>query len=166
MIPSGKPGFSSTNFCFTAERGKNFFHYLKRFNLSKEPDLLILFPNNHYYYEEIDLRNIRTLINLKKLNLIKDLDKFLHTLIHILPPNVNFIGCFSDSKPFKWNGFLSELSTRLTNIMDSKTDHNIDKKDVSGLLEKSGFKVVDMTEINGLTFFYSQNVRQPIEIKA
>jgi hypothetical protein len=50
--------------------------------------------------------------------------------------------------------------------MDSKTDHNIDKKDVSGLLEKSGFKVVDMTEINGLTFFYSQNVRQPIEIKA
>ena len=50
--------------------------------------------------------------------------------------------------------------------MDSKTDHNIDKKDVSGLLEKSGFNVVDITEINGLTFFYSQNVRQPIEIKA
>ena len=90
----------------------------------------------------------------------------MHTVSCILPESVNFIGCFSDSKPFKWDGFLSELSTRLTNIMDSKTDHNIDKKDVSGLLEKSGFKVVDMTEINGLTFFYSQNVRQPIEIKA
>jgi hypothetical protein len=50
--------------------------------------------------------------------------------------------------------------------MDSKTDHIIDKKDVSELLKKSGFKVVDMTEINGLTFFYSQNVRQPVEIKA
>jgi len=166
MIPSVKPSFSPDNFSLTAEGGKNFTSYLKRFDLFKEPDILILSPNIHFYYDENDFKNVRTFIILKKLNLIKDLDTFLHTVSCILPTNVNFIGCFSDSKPFKWNGFLSELSTRLTNIMDSKTDHNIDKKDVSGLLEKSGFKVVDMTEINGLTFFYSQNVRQPIEIKA
>jgi hypothetical protein len=165
MIPSGKPGFSSTNFCFTAEGGKNFFHYLKRFNLSKEPDLLILFPNNHYYYEEIDLRNIRTLINLKKLNLIKDLDKFLHTLIHILPPNVNFIGCFAESKTHNGKEILSGLSNRFNNFLDSRTDHNMDKKDVSELLEKYGFKVIDMTEINELTYFYSQNVSRPTKLK-
>jgi hypothetical protein len=166
MISSGKPSFSPENFSLTAEGGKNFSHYLKSFNLFKEPDILILSPNVHFYYDENDLKNVRTFIILKKLNLIKDLDTFLHTVSLILPANVNFIGCFSDSKPFKWDGFLSGLSTRLTNIIDLRTDHNIDKKDVSELLEKCGFNVIDMTEMNGLTFFYSQNTHQPIEIKA
>jgi len=165
-ISYGKPGLSPVNFSLTAEDGKNFFRYLKSFNLSKEPDLLILPSNNHYYYDENDLKSVRTLINLKKLNLIKDPDTFLHTLFDLLPPNVNFIGCFSDSKTLKWNRFLSGLSTRFNNLLDSRTYYNMDKKDVSELLEKNGFKVVDMKEMNGLTYFYSQNVRQPIEIRA
>jgi hypothetical protein len=165
-ISYGKPSFSSTNFSLTAESGKNFFHYLKSFNLSMGPDLLILPPNNHYYYDENDLKSVRTFTNIKKLNLIKDLDTFLNTLFGILPPNVNFIGCFTDSKTLKGNGFLSGLLTRFKNLLDSKTDYNMDKKDVSELLEKFGFKVIDMTEMNGLTYFYSQNVRQPIEIRA
>jgi hypothetical protein len=165
-ISYGKPSFSSANFSLTAESGKNFFHYLKSFNLSMGPDLLILPPNNHYYYDENDLKSVRTFTNIKKLNLIKDLDTFLHTLFGILPPNVNFIGCFADSKTLKGNGFLPGLLTRFKNLLDSKTDYNMDKKDVSELLEKFGFKVIDMTEMNGLTYFYSQNVRQPIEIRA
>jgi hypothetical protein len=165
MIPYRNPNFSSNNFYLTAEGGKNFFHYLKRFNLSKEPDLLILSPNNHYYYEEIDLRNVRTLLNLKKLNLIKDLDTFLQTLIHILPPNVNFIGCFSESKTLNGSEFLSGLSTRFNNFLDSRTDHYMDKKDVSELLEKYGFKVIDMTEMNELTYFFTQSVNQPAKLK-
>jgi hypothetical protein len=161
-----EPSFRSVNSSLTAEVGKNFFRYLKSLNLSKEPDLFILPTNDHYYYDEDDLKSVRTLINLKRLNLIKDPDTFLHTLFHILPPNVNLIGCFSDSKTLKGNEFLSGLSTRLNNFLDSRTDHNLDKKDVSKLLEKYGFKVIDMTEINELTYFYSQNVRKTIEIKA
>jgi hypothetical protein len=90
----------------------------------------------------------------------------LHDISQILPANVNFVGCFSDTKPFKWDGFISDLSTRFNNILDSRTDHILDKKEVSELLKMSGFSIVDMTETNGLTFFYSQNVRQPIGIKA
>jgi hypothetical protein len=153
--------FNPAKFGLTAECGKNFFRYLKSFNLFKESELLMLSPNNHYYYDEHDLKSIRTLINLKKLNLIKDLDTFLQTLFRILPPNVNFIGCFSDCKTLKGNGFLSGLSARFNNLLDPRTDHNLDKKDVSELLGKYGFKVVDMTEMNGLTYFYSRNVRQP-----
>jgi hypothetical protein len=166
MITYGKPNFSPDNFSLTAEGGKNFFRYLNRFNLFKETELLILSPNIHFYYDENDLKTVKTFIILKKLNLIEDLDTFLHTVSRILPANVNFIGCFSDSKTLNGNGFLSGLSTRFNNFLDSRTDHNLDKKDVSELLEKYGFKVVDMTEMNRLTFFYSQNVCQPIEIKA
>lgn len=35
----------------------------------------------------------------------------------------------------------------------------IDSKDFSRLLESHGFKVLDMTEINGLTYFRTQNHR-------
>jgi hypothetical protein len=164
MIPYGKPFFSADNFNLTAEGGVTFFQYLKSFDLFREPELLILSPNIHFYYDENDLKDVRTFILLRKLNLIKDLDIFLHTLTLILPTNVNFVGCFSDNKTLKWNGFVSNISNKINNILDSKTDHFLDKKDVSELLEKHGFKIIDMTEMDDLILFYSQTVRSPDQI--
>jgi hypothetical protein len=165
MIPYGKPFFSSDNFNLTAEGGVTIFKYLRRFELFREPELLILSPNIHFYYDENDLKDVRTFILLRKLNLIKELDSFIKTLTLILPPDVNFVGCFSDNKTLKWNGFVSNLSNKINNILDSKTDHFLDKKDVSELLEKHGFKIVDMTEMDELILFYSKTVRPPEKIK-
>ena len=44
------------------------------------------------------------------------------------------------------------------NFLDAKIDVDFDKKDVLKLLESHGFKVMDMTEINGLTYFRAQNL--------
>ena len=165
MIPYGKPFFSSDNFNLTAEGGVTIFQYLKKFNLFREPELLILSPNIHFYYDENDLKDIRTFILLRKLNLIKDLETFLHTLALILPSNINFVGCFSDNKTLKWNGFVSNISNKINNILDSKTDNLLDIKEVTELLEKHGFKVVDMTEMNDLILFYSQTVLRPEQVK-
>jgi hypothetical protein len=164
MIPYGKPFFSENNFNLTAEGGVTFFQYLKGFNLFREPELLILSPNIHFYYDEEDLKNVRTFILLRKLNLIRDLDTFLDTLSHILPANVNFVGCFSDNKTLKWNGFVSNISNKITNILDSKTDNILDKKEVNELLDKHGFKIMDMTEMNDLILFYSQTVLPPEKV--
>jgi hypothetical protein len=158
MIPYGKPFFSSDNFNLTAEGGVTFFQYLKSFNLFSEPELLILSPNIHFYYDENDLKEVRTFILLRKLNLIKELDTFLHTLSLILPPGVNFVGCFTDNKTLKWNGFVTSLSNKITNILDLKTDHYLDKEDVADLLKKHGFRIIDMTEMNDLVLFYSQTL--------
>jgi hypothetical protein len=165
MIATDNPNFSSENFSLTAEGGKNFFRYLKNFNLFSEPEIFILSPNIHFYYDENDFINIKTFVILKKLNLIKDLDTFLHTVSIILPDNVNFIGCFSDSDSSGVEEFIPNLVTRFNNFLDSRTDHSLDRKVVSKLLEKHGFQVVDMSEINKLTFFYSKHIRQSIEIK-
>ena len=165
MIPYGKPFFSADSFNLTAEGGLSFFQYLKKFNLFKEPELLILSPNIHFYYDENDLKDVRTFILLRKLNLIRELDAFLDTLSHILPPDVNFVGCFSDNKTLKWNGFVSNLSNKFYNILDSKTDHFLDKEDVSALLEKYGFKIIDMTEMDELILFCSQTIPRPEKIK-
>ena len=141
----------------TVVDGKNFFRYLKSFNLAKDPDLLILPSNNHYYFDEKELRNVRTLINLRNLNMIKNLNSFLFTLARILPENANFVGYFSYNKfSFTGDRLLSGLSTRINNLLDFKTDHNMDKKEFSDRLQKFGFRIIDMTDMNGLTFFYTQ----------
>jgi hypothetical protein len=104
------------------------------------------------------LEGVTTLINLKKLNMIEHLDSFLYTVSNVLSPKSNFIGCFSDRKTQKNNGLAMRIYKRFINFLDSRTDVEIDKKDVSKLLESRGYKVIDMTEINGLTYFRSQNI--------
>ena len=42
-----------------------------------------------------------------------------------------------------------------------RPDYFMNKDEVSELLERNGFKTIDMKEMNGLTYFYSQNVHQP-----
>ena len=158
--------FNPSIFRLVAEGGVNFFRYLKNLGLSGEPNLIILSSRNHYHYDENDLKRVRTLINLKKLNLIKHLDVFLNALVHILPPNTNFIGCFSHRKTWKDNEFhvkrLSRLLDRLISFLGFRTDHNMNKNEVIELLEKNNFRIVDMKEKNGLTYFYSQNVGRPV----
>ena len=139
------------------EGDENFFNYLHYIGLANEPNLLVLPSKNHYYYDNNDLKGVTTLINLKKLNMIKHLDSFLNTVYHVLSPETNFIGCFSDKKTQTDIGWSSRMYKRFINFLDSRIDFEIDKKDVSGLLESNGFKVIDMTEINGLTYFRTRN---------
>jgi hypothetical protein len=140
-----------------AEAGENFFHYLNWHGLANEPNLLVLSSRHHYYYDHSELKSVTTLINLKKLNMIKHLDSFLNTVYGILSPKTNFIGCFSDRENQKGIGLPSRMYKKFINFLDSKTDIEIDKEDVLRLLESHGFKVIDMTEISGLTYFRTQN---------
>ncbi len=60
-----------------AEAGADFIQYLHFLNLTKEPDLMALSATHHYFYDSNDLKSIKTLINLKKLNNVKHLESFL-----------------------------------------------------------------------------------------
>jgi hypothetical protein len=140
-----------------AEVDENFKNYLDWHGLANEGNLLVLSSKLHYYYDYEELKEVTTLINLKKLNLVKHLDDFLHTLYNGLAPKTNFIGCFSDRKTQLRVSMISRLYKRFLNFLDSKIDVDINSKDFSTLLESHGFKVIDMTEINGLTYFRTQN---------
>ena len=144
------------------EGGENFFHYLKWHGLSQERNMLVLSSKHHYYYDHNELESVTTLINLKKLNLIKHLDSFLHSVCNVLSPKTNFIGCFSDWKTQKGVGLTSRMYKGFINFIDARIDMEIDKNDVSRLLEANGFQVIDMTEINGLTYFRALNNRRSV----
>jgi hypothetical protein len=142
-----------------AEVDENFINYLNSHGLANEANLLVLSSKLHYYYDYEELKEVTTLINLKKLNLINHLDDFLHTLYNGLSPKTNFIGCFSDRKTPTGVNTISRFYKRFLNFLDSKVDIEIDGKGLSKRLESHGFKIIDMTEINGLTYFRTQNHR-------
>jgi hypothetical protein len=78
-----------------------FKKYLSGLNLIDEPGLFVLSMKHHYYFDQNDLKEVKIMIVLKKLNLIRHLDSFLHILYRILPPKALFIGSFSDAKSAK-----------------------------------------------------------------
>jgi hypothetical protein len=162
-------GFSDSITTLISEGGVNFFRYLKKRGMSGETDLIVLSSKSHYFYDENDLKRVRVLVNLRKLNVIKHLDMFLNTLVRILPPETSFVGYFSDNNaPFQ-NGLVRRLSGmygRLINMLDGKTDRVMNTNDVRGLLERNGFEIMNMTTISGHTYFHSHCVHRPVELKA
>ena len=165
----------------TTENCENFTKYIERLDLSKDPNLVVLSSLHHYYYDADEMTNVKTIINLKELNQIKQLKDFLHSIYHILPPKCNFIGCFVNNK--KQSGFVLNTSpsdsyykrnsdaiengivssspflNMLFNMIDSKTNKYMSERSVSLLLGEYGFKVLDMTEMDGLTYFCAQSLR-------
>jgi len=144
-----------------AEGGENFYHYINWLGFGKDPNLMILSSIHHYYYDFNDLKGIKTLINLKKLNEINHIDTFLGNVFRVLPSKANFIGCFKDNKirggigaPF-YQSF--KLLNNLINVINSRTDKFMTRKDVIKLLEAHDFRIVDMTEISNITFFCAES---------
>lgn len=150
------------------EGGETLLGYLKWLGLAYEPDMLVLSSRHHFFYDQNDLSGVKVLVNLKKLNRIKHLDNFLHILYKVLPPGANFIGSFSDSKNHKRNGSNlfykpSFLYKRFIDFLDHKTDRIMTRNNVEELLDSHGFRVVDITEIDGTTYFNTLNRRKPGE---
>ena len=65
-----------------AEGGGNFYHYINWLGLSKDPNLMILSSIHHYYYDFNELKDVRTLVNLKQLNQINHIDRFLSNVLN------------------------------------------------------------------------------------
>jgi len=161
-----------------AEGREDFFYFIEWIGLAKDPNLIILSSLHHYYYDTEDLKEVETMVNLKQLNHIKQIKDFLNTIYHILAQECYFMGCFIGNN--NQNGYLSgshkpqrqsagwldpvenDIASNIPfinmmyNIINSRTNRNMTKKTVTLLLREAGFKVLDMTELNGLTYFCTQ----------
>jgi hypothetical protein len=163
----------------TVEGSENFLHYIEEIGLANDPDIIILYSQHHYYYDAEEMKNVRTVINLKELNQIKEVKSFLQSIFQLLPKNSNFVGCFVDNRKLnvfevrnnlsfaqkkcdyddlKGTGVVSNIPiiNMIYNFMDSRTNRYMSERSVAAMLEGNGFKVLDMKEINGLTYFHSQ----------
>ncbi len=160
---------------------ENFSKYIELLGLEKDTNMVVLPSLHHYYYDAEEMINVKTVINVKELNQIKQLKSLLHSIFHIIPQDCNFIGCFINNK--KENEFVlssnpsdsyykrnlhaiengivssSPFLNRIYNLIDSKTNKYMSESSVSILLGEHGFKVLDMTELDGLTYFCARCLR-------
>jgi hypothetical protein len=161
-----------------AEGREDFKTYIDSTGIGKGKKTVVLSSLHNYFYGAEEMKSVSTVINLKEINQIKNIKNFLHSIFHILPQRSNFIGCFvdhdntgnldlvkgiSDYQKNKntqeiENGIASRFSflNMVYNLMDSKTNKQLSKSSVELLLEGYGFKVRNMTEINGRTYFLAQ----------
>jgi len=164
-----------------SEGNESFSHYIEWLGLARDPKLVVLSSIHHYYYDAEEMINVRTVVNIKELNHMKEISSFLNSMFQILPPKCFLIGCFIDNK--KQNGFSFKKSSSfihsnmtdedekngiisrrpflntIFSILDAKPVKYLSEKHVTQLLENNGFKVADMTELDGLTYFCAQNTR-------
>ncbi len=142
--------------------GTDFFQYLRFLQIEKEQNMMALSSTHHYYYDFDDMKGIKTLVNLKKLNSIKSLGTFFQTVVRILPQEAIFIGYFKNDTGNR-SVFSFFQTTRLfngiVNYLDSKTDISLTKDHVSRILEENNLQLIDITDINGMTYFCSRNIR-------
>jgi hypothetical protein len=150
--------------------------YIEWLGIRSDPQTLVLSGKHHFYYESEELRHIKTIINLKELNQVKQIKNFLQTVRYILKEQGSFIGYFTDNT--KQNLFRSILDSYDSNsiekgdvswgpffnmvndLMYSNTSKYLSRKSVRQLLEGSGFRVSDMSELDGHTYFHAEIVHE------
>ncbi len=143
---------------------EDLYNYVQWTGLGKGKDMMVLMPVNHYYYDIADLEGVRILVCQKNLNFIKHLDSFLNTIFKALPANAYFLGYFScnnHSRDRAVNGASGKFENIFMNrFSDAHNEILATRKGVSAMLEGHGFKVIDLTDLNGITYFCSRIIKR------
>lgn len=165
----------------TDEVREDLITYLNRMGLAGEAQILVIPSTRHYFYDADDLRGIRTVINLKQLNYVREIRDFLKKISDMLPNNSSFVGCFIDNNSQtgfsdKYSNLPRQLSekaeayengiesripfiNRMYSFIDARTNRYLTKRTVSHLLEECSLQLVSMTELNGLTYFCTRKTK-------
>lgn len=163
---------------------EDLIEYLDRMGLINEGDLLVIPSTRHYFYDAEDMKGIKTVVNLRQLNHVREVREFLRNIVDLLPVKSNFVGCFIDNKV--QNGFSDKYSNlpreisekaeawengiesripfinRMYSFIDSRTNRYLTKRAATHLLEECGLQIIGMTELNGLTYFWTQKIKPSV----
>jgi hypothetical protein len=152
--------------------------YARQLGFVNDSEMIELSSANHYFYDAEEMKNVKALTSRTELNRTKDIKSFLRSLYTILQPKSHFIGYFIDDHR-KNDSFQNikdsvvnsdELSEEIENgiksrypflnkiysVLDSRTYNILSGRTMELYLRNSGFKVIDMTHLNGITYFCAQ----------
>jgi hypothetical protein len=166
---------------------EEFSDYIAGLGFAAEPGLLVIPPRNHYFYDFEELKRVKILVNLMKLNHVRELKGFLRKLSELLHGQASFVGCFiddrsrdryslksrglagmtSESQESYENGIESRIPfiNRIYGFIDAKTDRYLTRRAVVSLLNEFGFQVLNMTEMEGVTYFHSRKGSSGVQLQ-
>ena len=108
---------NETNLVFqklVAEGCESFYNYFESLDLIDDPNIIILPSTGHYFYDAEDMKEVKTVINMKQLNQTKQIKDFMHNIYHVLSHQCYFIGIFIDKK--HQNGLFSNSTLSQTEL--------------------------------------------------
>ncbi len=160
------------------EGGDEFYSYVMSRGNFIDSNLIVLSSQHHYYYDSDDLKQVGSIVVLKKLNRISEIENFLNSHLDILPDKCNFIGHFVNNQKVERFalrtgktktekiknsdklelGIVSKFPfmNMIYSYMDSITNSYMSDSSVTIMLEDHGLEVINMTESDGLTFFHAK----------
>jgi len=137
--------------------GFRFFRYLWETGISSDAGLVILSSHEGANWGCSWFRSARTLINLRRLDLIRHLEMFVSSLVNLLPQGASFVGCFEQHRDGcgreACHGSNTGLLKRITGNGAGPRQH-LSSDRVFALFENSGLVIINMKEISGLTYFH------------
>lgn len=142
--------------------GFSFFRYMRSAGLAGRQGIIVLSSHEGANWGRNDLRRAGMLISLRRLDLIKHLEMFLSSLVSLLPPDTSFVGCFAQK-----NAEGSDHAGLFTGFHSKRTHYAIsgyqelNRDRVSSILERCGLVVINMKQLNGLTYFHSRKKLNP-----
>ena len=137
------------------------FKYIQYHNLVKNNNVFFLSGKHFYFYDKKDMRGIKTVIHLKKLNNVKYLDNTIKQLHGTLSKKTILCGRFVHCKPIRGmsNSIrFAKLYEVVMNLLDNNTNRYLTKRMVTSYLGAYNFKILDMTEIEGITYFHAKKL--------
>lgn len=161
------------------EAGQDVFDYLERSGIIYKPNVLFLSYTRHYLYDAEDLKEVGSILNFRLINRMTHVRHYFHTINRILSDNGYYAGCFLDYKNQRQvilNGshsmlgriflfffrFINRIIPRVPLInkvqllLNQGKTKCITSNELKELLTRSGFQMVDMEEIDGLTYFIAR----------
>jgi hypothetical protein len=155
-----------------------YFAYIHWLGLADDPGLIVLPSDHHFFYEAEDLKEVKTIVNQKELNYLKNIKDFIYSISCNLAHKSFFIGSFFEgTSPIRFFPGLNSHHDPITgkhdkemkeiisgnsffkmtgNLIGFKSSRYLTRRAVRLLLEDSYLKLVDMTEIKRLTYFCVQ----------
>jgi hypothetical protein len=139
---------------------KDFYNYIVRLNLVKDlSEILVLPSRKHFFYAEDEISQFKGIVNINKLNYISKLNEFMYVINILIKKDTYFFGCFVNNKYLSYPRFketnhsLSKFIHSIKLLIDSKMKRLMSENDVKRIFEAHGFKVENMKEIRGVTYF-------------
>jgi len=184
MTSQGESGLNSLFAELNTTVRQDLISYLEEVGLVSDPAILVIPSSRHFFYDAEDLKGMKTVVNLKQLNYVREIRDFLHKVSELLPQESCFVGCFIDNK--SQNGFSDKYSNlpkelsekaeayengiesripfinRMYSFIDLKTNRYLTKRTVTNLLEECNLQLIGMTGLNGLTYFHAR--RRSVQI--
>ena len=165
------------------EGGENLYNYVDWLRLLNRSDMIVLSSRHHYFYNNEEMENVKTVVNLKLLNQIRNLELLVDTIYNLIKPAAFFVGSFAEANnrfngkvniSFGVNGNIPKdeaiehgiisripIVNLIYNFFDLRTNRYMTRHEVVTMFRLHGFEVVDMTEMNGLIYFCAKKSQLP-----